>query len=67
MFSIVQVDFTYTQSSGDRTLNSPLSISSELYIGGVPTDNNEVMQYIRTNKLTYTIQDSQYRYWKVSE
>ena len=54
-----QVDHKYIARAGDQNQAVPLAVTSDMYIGGIPTDNQEVMQYIRTNKLVYTIQQSE--------
>ena len=54
------MDRDLTVSTGDSAVAAPLDVTSDLYIGGVPVDNAEVMLFIRTNRLTYTVQQSEW-------
>ncbi|ELU01149.1 hypothetical protein CAPTEDRAFT_219707 [Capitella teleta] len=49
----VNLDYASNEFNGDAGTRLEFYLTSDLYIGGIPTDDEEVMTYIRENRLSH--------------
>jgi hypothetical protein len=58
--SIFQLDYRTQRRGGESSTPIQSIITSDLYWGGIPRESEEVMEFIRTNKLTHLVQESKH-------